>query len=234
MSNVSKNLAALLEIHDLNPTELADRTKVPQPTIHRILAGDSEDPRTSTLRPLADYFGIPLNALREGDMTIESFTHEEQRDLVRAVHERFATSYESASALRPFKNVPVVGSVEAGPDGYLEEAGYPVGHGDGSVEHPAKGHNAYALRVRGESMHPRIRSGEFIVVEPDIPANPGDDVVVICCDGRKMVKQMLYQRDGEVTLGSINNGFKPITLPLQEVEAIHYVAGILPRGAFKL
>lgn len=232
MSNVAKNLAALLEIHALNPTELAERTKVPQPTIHRILAGESEDPRTNTLRPIAAYFGIPVNALREGDVTVESFTHDEATDMVRALHQRFHPG-ENVQILPRQRNVPVVGSVEAGPDGYLEEAGYPVGHGDGSIEHPAKGQNAYALRVRGESMHPRIRSGEFLVVEPSIPANPGDDVVVICCDGRKMVKQMLYQRDGEVTLGSINNGFKPITLPLQEVEAIHYVAAILPRGAFK-
>ena len=139
---------------------------------------------------------------------------------------------EAAPELRPFKRVPVVGTVEGGPEGYLEEFGHPVGHGEGVIEYPAKGRHAYALRVRGESMHPRIRSGEFILVEPDIPAQAGDDVVVICRDGRKMVKQMLYQRDGEVTLGSINNGFKPVSVPLAEVEAIHFVAGILPRGAF--
>ncbi len=139
---------------------------------------------------------------------------------------------EAAPTLSPYKPVPVVGTVEGGPDGYLDELGYPVGHGDGYVQHPAKGRSAYALRVRGESMHPRIRSGEFIVVEPEAAINPGDDVVVICRDGRKMVKQLLYQRDGEITLGSINNGFKPITLLIEEVEAMHYVAGILPRGAF--
>lgn len=143
-----------------------------------------------------------------------------------------ANELEGAPTLLPLIKVPIVGTVEGGPDGYLEEFGHPVGHGDGTVDHPAKGRNTYALRVRGESMHPRIRSGEFIVVEPESPANPGDDVVVICQDGRKMVKQLLYQRDGEVTLGSINNGFKPLTIPLADIEAIHYVAGILPRGAF--
>lgn len=140
---------------------------------------------------------------------------------------------EAAPDMRPFKNVPVVGTVEGGPDGFLEEFGHPAGHGDGTVMHPAKGRHAYALRVRGESMHPRIRSGEFIVVEPDTGYTPGDDVVVICHDGRKLVKQLLFVRDGEVTLGSINNGFKPLTIPLTDIQAIHYVAGILPRGAFK-
>ena len=47
-----------------------------------------------------------------------------------------------------------------------------------------------------------------------------------------MVKELLYTRDGEVTLGSINNGFKPISLQLQDIQAIHCVAAIVPRGAF--
>lgn len=232
MNHLRANLAYLIQKWGTNPTALSQATGVPQPTIHRILKGESEDPRTNTLAPLANYFNCTIEFLRTADA--ESMDHA-QREILRRMEcgELDLGDTNSSPIMLPFRNVPVVGSVEAGPDGYLEEAGYPVGHGDGSVEHPAKGRNAYALRVRGESMHPRIRSGEFIVVEPDIPANPGDDVVVICCDGRKMVKQMLYQRDGELTLGSINNGFKPITLPLQEVEAIHYVAGILPRGAFK-
>lgn len=139
---------------------------------------------------------------------------------------------EPAPALRSFKDVPVVGTVEAGPDGYLEEIGYPTGHGDGVVEYPAKDKNAYALRVRGESMRPRIKSGEYIVVEPHTVAHAGDDVVVICRDGRKMVKELLYTRDGEVTLGSINDGFKPISIREEDIDAIHYVAAIIPRGAF--
>lgn len=251
MSQLQANLEYLIAKRDTNPTQLEKSTGVKQPTIHRIIKGNTKRPHDDTLTPIAKYFGLTAYVLRyakiqeadqnpkgeeaqkiaywvssEGANDDEDWRHREAGDLPTD------WNVEAAPTLRRFKEVPVVGTVEGGPDGYLEELGHPTGHGDGTVEHPAKGRNAYALRVRGESMHPRIRSGEFIIVEPDMPANPGDDVVVICCDGRKMVKQMLYQRDGEVTLGSINNGFKPITLPLAEVEAIHYVAGILPRGAF--
>lgn len=142
------------------------------------------------------------------------------------------SNVEAAPALRQFKDVPVVGTVEGGPEGWLEELAYPVGYGDGCVTFPAKDVNAYALRVRGESMRPRIKSGEFIVVEPNSASQPGDDVVVICSDGRKMVKELRYIRDDEACFGSINNGFAPITLPLSEIDAIHYVAAIVPRGAF--
>lgn len=221
MSQLRRNLAYLIAKHGINPTALAKATGVQQPTIHRILKGESDDPRTAIVQPLADYFGVSVEFLRTADA--ESFDHGKPPE---------PPEVEAAPSLRRFKNVPIVGTVEGGPDGYLEELGHPVGHGDGLIEYPAKDQNTYALRVRGESMRPRIKSGEFIVVEPNTEPNPGDDVVVICHDGRKMVKELLYTRDGEVTLGSINNGFKPISLQLQDIQAIHYVAAIVPRGAF--
>jgi len=222
MSQLRRNLAYLIAKHEgLNPTALAAATGLQQPTIHRILKGESDDPRTATVQPLADYFGVTVEFLRTADA--EAFDHGKPVE---------PPELETAPKLRRFKNVPVVGTVEGGPDGYLDEMGYPVGHGDGDIEYPAKDKNTYALRVRGESMRPRIKSGEFIVVEPGTEPHPGDDVVVICHDGRKMVKELLYTRDGEVTLGSINNGFKPISLLLQDIQAMHYVAAIVPRGAF--
>ncbi|CAH0445682.1 LexA repressor [Ralstonia syzygii subsp. syzygii] len=219
MEQLRRNLAYLLAKHEMTPTALAKATGVLQPTIHRILKGKNTRPRTDTLQPLADYFGVTLDFLVNTDA--ESFYQDGEGQQV-----------EPAPSLRRFKNVPIVGNVEGGPDGYLEELGLPVGHGDGAIEYPAKDCNTYALRVRGESMRPRIKSGEFIVVEPNTEPHPGDDVVVICHDGRKMVKELLYTRDGEVTLGSINNGYKPISLPLADIQAIHYVAAIVPRGAF--
>lgn len=243
MSQLQLNLAYLIAKHDTNPTQLAKATGVPQPTIKRILDGTSQKPHDVTLAPLAQHFGLTAYVVRyarleEADQDIEG---EEAKKIVYWVSseredKQWVTTpgdnVEAAPLIRPFKNVPIVGTVEGGPEGYLEEAGYPVGHGDGLVEFPAKDTNAYALRVRGESMRPRIKSGEFIIVEPNSAANPGDDVVVICKDGRKMVKELLYIRDGEVTLGSINNGFKPLSIPLEEIDAMHYVAAIVPRGAF--
>lgn len=139
---------------------------------------------------------------------------------------------DEAPALRPFRSLPVVGEVMGGIDGYLEEFQHPAGHGDGTVAFPAKHKSAYALRVRGDSQRPRIRPGEYIIVEPDMEARPGDEVVVKLTDGRKLLKQLLYIRDGDVSLGSVNDAYAPITVALSEVESIHPVTGILPRGAF--
>lgn len=136
-----------------------------------------------------------------------------------------------APAMRASRKVAVVGEVKGGDHGYLEELQYPVGYGEGTVDFPTADPMAYALRVRGDSMHPRYRAGEFVVVEPSVEALPGDDVVVAMVDGRKLLKELGWWRDGEVQLLSVNNHFGPMTLERSDIASIQLVAGRVRRGA---
>jgi len=122
--------------------------------------------------------------------------------------------------------VPVVGAAQLGDDGYWCELEYPIGHGDGYVTYSVKDKNAYALRCVGDSMEPRIRSGEFVVVEPNRLASPGEDVMLKSLDGRVMVKTYLYTKDDRVHVMSINKAFKPQSFALSDVDKMHPVAGI--------
>lgn len=49
---------------DITENELARQTGVPQPTINRILSGESRDPRTGTLEKLAEFFNVTVTQLR--------------------------------------------------------------------------------------------------------------------------------------------------------------------------
>jgi len=69
MPTVSQILSMLMNRVGLTDNELAERTGIPQPTISRIRNGDSRDPRDSTLRPLAQYFGLSVSQLR-GDVPL--------------------------------------------------------------------------------------------------------------------------------------------------------------------
>lgn len=131
------------------------------------------------------------------------------------------------------RRVPVIGFAIATPteDGYFDDMGFPPGAGMDYFPWPTKDRGAYALRVRGDSMQPRIRPGQIIIVEPNTPVSALDDVVVRTKDGRKMVKQLLSRRSTEVTLGSINQAHPQRTISLEEVESIHFVAAIVSRNA---
>ncbi|MCZ4315147.1 hypothetical protein O4H66_17205 [Comamonadaceae bacterium G21597-S1] len=57
-------LQALMNRDGDNPNSLAAkvRNKTKQPQIHRFLKGEAKEPRRSTLQPLADHYGIPIDA----------------------------------------------------------------------------------------------------------------------------------------------------------------------------
>lgn len=77
-----------------------------------------------------------------------------------------------------YRKVPVVGNARLGNGGYYEDLGYPAGHGDGFLDIPSKDPNAFALRVKGNSMAPMIMDGWFVLVEPNGSIEPGEPVLV--------------------------------------------------------
>lgn len=63
-SPIGRNLRILMDQQGIHETALARATGVPQPTVHRLLNANTHDPRDSTVRPLADYFGVTVEHLR--------------------------------------------------------------------------------------------------------------------------------------------------------------------------
>lgn len=58
-----ENIKALMDAAGENPNSLAAKTKVPQPTIFRILSGDSKDPRRSNIEKIARFFNLKAEDL---------------------------------------------------------------------------------------------------------------------------------------------------------------------------
>lgn len=140
------------------------------------------------------------------------------------------SNVEPAPKLGEFKRIPVVGTAQLGDNGHWSEIEYPVGHGDGYIEFPSRDPMAYALRCRGDSMMPRIKNGEFVIVEPNSEPINGDEVLVKSVDGRVMVKTLLYIRDDMVHLMSVNESHPPQSMPLRDVEKMHLVAAIVKKA----
>lgn len=121
----------------------------------------------------------------------------------------------------------MVGTASLGMDGFWSDLEYPAGQGDGYFEFPTKDADAYVLAVRGNSMHPAIRSGWYVLVEPNKTPQMGEFVLVKLADGRSTVKEYLWHRDGEYVLNAVSTGER-LVLRDDEVEFVHHVGGILP------
>lgn len=128
--------------------------------------------------------------------------------------------------------VPVVGTARMGDQGYYEELSPIPGAGDGHIEIHTRDPNAYALRLRGDSMMPAIRDGWYVVIEPNAAPALGEYVLVKMRDGRKMIKELLYQRSDSVAVISVNGGER-ITVMLEDLEGLHAVGAVVPPSKWR-
>lgn len=225
---VKKNLEYLIEMRGTNPHELQKATGVPQPTVHRILTGESADPRTATLQPLADYFEVTVAALRDRDLAAEAWS------ATANSRQQLGDEFEEAPMItRKPQLIPVVGRVQAGDGGLLNIDDFNIEHPEGYLLWYATCPDAYALRIRGESMSPRYLPGEFAGVDPCSEVLPSDEVIVFLRDGRRMIKRLLWQRDGQACYESVNKDHPNIVLDCDEIEKMHRVTGHIDRSAFR-
>lgn len=119
--------------------------------------------------------------------------------------------------------VPVIGEAVLGVDGSVDM----IEFRSGWLSIYSGDKDAYGLKVKGDSMWPRIQSGEYVVIEPNTPVHPGDEVFVRTKDGHNMIKIMNKTRDGDYQFSSINSDHRPITLPVEEVDKMHFVSAIV-------
>lgn len=128
----------------------------------------------------------------------------------------------------PSGMVKVVGEAFLGIDGAVDM----IEALEGWIQIYSDDKDAYALKVKGDSMWPRIQSGEYVVVEPNTVVRSGDEVFVRTVEGKNMVKILNKTRDGSYQFTSVNNTHPPITVDPREVEKMHYVAAIVKPTKF--
>lgn len=120
--------------------------------------------------------------------------------------------------------IPVAGYAKLGENGWYEEV-QTLGS-NGYVEAHSSDPDAYALRVRGDSMFPAIRDGWYVVVEPNGTPMAGEYVAILLRDGRKMVKEFLFMGADSIAVQSVNGGTR-LTLPSPDVMSVHAISSVL-------
>lgn len=132
-----------------------------------------------------------------------------------------ASIIEPAGAPRFMRQVPIKGLARLGDDGYYEDI-----EQDGWVESYSPDPQAYGIRVKGDSMHPAIRNGAIVVVEPNSACTPMEYVAIALASGQKMVKELVAQREMDVVVESVN-GNQRQTIERADILQMHPVAAVV-------
>ncbi|WP_367239095.1 LexA family transcriptional regulator [Pseudomonas fulva] len=126
--------------------------------------------------------------------------------------------------LSPPRRIEIVGTAQLGTDGYW----IGLDTSAGWVETWSRDEDAYALRLKGDSMTPAIRSGWVAVCEPNHRLVPGEYVMVTTTDGQSMVKELLFETEEGVSLMSVNAAYgERRNIAWKDIDKIHYVGTIL-------
>lgn len=130
------------------------------------------------------------------------------------------------------RKVWVIGQGQGGlPDRVWTDGDYPVDASDEYSEEYTEDEHAFIVKVRGDSMSPRYMPGEHVLVEPSIPPEIEDDVLVRLASGETMIKRLLSRRSG-IRLGSWNQA-EVMTYAEREITWMYYVSNRVPAHKIK-
>lgn len=146
-------------------------------------------PRIDKIEALANYFGIKKSDLIEDksdNSPIESnITPLNQSDVYR---------------------IPVFESVSAGFGTYASD--YIVEYMPVYIKNPADAKDMLCIKVKGNSMYPKIEDGDIVVVRKQSSVDSGSIAVVLIDNEEGFVKKVVYDKDF-IELISINPEYAP-------------------------
>lgn len=117
---------------------------------------------------------------------------------------------------QPFVRIPVLGRVAAGiPANAITEI---IDYED-IPERLAKTGEYFGLRIKGDSMSPRILSGDTVIVKRQDDADSGD-IVIALVNGSDGCCKRLKKFHGGLSLISLNPAYEPMVFSEKEIETL--------------
>lgn len=194
-SKISQIMRRLMAEVKITEAELARRTGIPQPTLHRILSGATRSPRGDSLSPLANFFSITISQLI-GDDALPK--------------ERIPGTYNPG--IQGWTTLPMLSWEQSTQWPKLKAELMKTEWDQWTSTDTKIGPHGFGLMVSGDSMSPRFVDGTILIIDPDYPANDRD-YVVVHLKGQKNAtfKQLMVDGDDKY-LKPLNAEFKTTIL----------------------
>ena len=180
-------LKGLRKSNGLTQTEFAKKFHIATGTIAMWETGKRQ-PDTETVKRIADFFGVSVDFLLG----------------------RSNTAMPERNAIR----IPVLGYVAAGiPIDAIEDV---LDYEELDPERFNSDYQYFGLKIKGDSMTPRIHDGDVVIVrrQPDVESG---DVAIVCINGSEATCKQVKKHTEGVTLVSYNASYEPMFFTNHEV-----------------
>ncbi len=221
----NQRISRAIQLSGKRKREIADECGVAPSAITQWTNGETKALKAENVFALAKATGFRAEWIANGSGP------EREDDASGALH---ALASNTSDKWTPVKigSVQVLGEALLSQEGYFEDLGHPDALSMGFLNIYSSDPDAYGLRVVGNSMNPRIKNNEFILVEPNKDYVAGDEVLIKTTKGRAMIKEFIYLRDGQYRFDSVNADCEPIFFQEDEVVDVQYVGAIVKSYRF--
>ena len=172
---------------------------------------DKNKPSSEKLQKLANFFEVQLEYLTGAS---EYKTKKEMFQHFDDITDLPALRTEIKGAKIGTAQIPVLGEVAAGVPINAEENWIDY---ECISEHLAATGDYFGLRIKGDSMSPRISEGDTVIVRQQDDAESGDVVIVLINGDSATCKRLMKYADG-ISLISFNPAYEPMQFSNKECE----------------
>jgi len=171
----SKIISQLMLEIGIKESELARQTGLPQTTINRLLIGATSDPRTNTLKPIANFFGV----------TIGQLVGEEQ------INQNRITGTFIPNNRDAWSHVPII-SWEEVISWIFKKDSYNIhSHQKWIATERPISNTSFAINSK-QFMEPRFRKNSILITDPSAEYQDGKFVVVSLDNHSITVRQLIF------------------------------------------
>lgn len=201
-----------LELLNENACKSADVAKATgiHPSTFSDWKKGKSSPKYDKIQKIADYFGVEpdwLSGKSNFKTKKEMFKHyDDITDIPALKNDIFR--------LQRGLKIPVLGEVAAGTPIWAEE-NY-IGYEEISEELSKSG-DYFGLKIKGDSMSPRISEGDTVIIKQQDDAESGDIVIVLINGDSATCKRLMKYKDG-ISLISLNPAYEPMIFSNQEIK----------------
>lgn len=209
-NRLAENVAALLKLRDMSENALAKATGIPQPTINRIVKGESREPRQSNIEAIAAHFGLQPSELLKSSPEDAVKLATLQRRVAEPIRAYEVDAVEDGAPVPDthagIEHMDFEISAGAGSEvPVFAETKYPMLYRiDWFHRHRARPENVKSMGVRGSSMERTLFNGDRIAVNLADKAVINDHVFALLLDGQAVVKRLFRHGPGGLRIVSDN------------------------------